>query len=323
MAAFFPSTDRERRACRRAASLLLLYAAALLASLAAASWVTRRRQPVVVPKIVGLPLEEARSQLSGKGLRLKVDRSQHDERIPKDAVATQFPVANHYLQRGQTVHVALSKGPPQVAVPDLVGLSLRRSRVLLTQQRLRLGQTAELPHDAPRETVLAQVPPAGSTVEVYRPVNLLVSAGRRDPEYLLPDFRKRPLQDAMARLRPAEILVGRIVTEVHDDLPAGTVLDQAPPPGSTVRPGDRITLTVSARSLDGDQEARLARIRYHVPPGITRRVRIELLDQTGTRTLHNRMESGDAVVEIEFQATGRATAQVYLNNEFAEEIPVD
>jgi hypothetical protein len=84
-----------------------------------------------------------------------------------------------------------------------------------------------------------------------------------------------------------------------------------------------VSLTISAKSSDAVRQARWAVLRFEMPMGPPKRLRIDVLDGSGTRTLYNAMEESGRLVETGVSVSGKATAQVYLNNEFAKEIEIE
>jgi hypothetical protein len=153
-------------------------------------------------------------------------------------------------------------------------------------------------------------------------VNLLVSAGPLDPSYLMPDLANQPLEKAFKILRPAGITIEKIKSEVHDDLDSETVLSQLPPAGSRIEPKDGVSFVVSAKSSENGKP-RYAKVVFDMPEGNPRRLQIDIFDGSGTRTLYNKMESPKDHVELGVSVTGKASAQIYLNQEFVKEIPVE
>lgn len=70
------------------------------------------------------------------------------------------------------------------------------------------------------------------------------SAANSGPAVALPDLAGQSLQDAIAIIE--ESGASYIVVYVREgDVPAGQVIDQEPPPGAAVGPGDLVTLKVS------------------------------------------------------------------------------
>jgi hypothetical protein len=68
---------------------------------------------------------------------------------------------------------------------------------------------------------------------------------------------------------------------------------------------------------------RYAKIAFDMPEGNPRRLQIDIFDGSGTRTIYNKMESPKDHVELGVSVTGKASAQIYLNQEFEKEIPIE
>ncbi len=320
----YEPTPSEKQLFLRAAKLWLLFFAAAAGALGLALFVTSLTQPVIVPRVTGLDQKDAQKIMRSKGLKSVVADRQWDEHLGEGAVLVQTPGPNAYLKRGDEVRFTVSRGTPLVKIPDLTGQSMRRAQVILTQARLRVGLKSVL--STPgflQDTVLAQVPEPGTSCEASTPVNLLLASGPREPTYIMPYLRNRALTDVVRLFRASDVIVGKIKTEVHDDLESGTILSQSPASGSRLKPKSSVSLTISAKSSDAVRQARWAVLRFEMPMGPPKRLRIDVLDSSGTRTLYNAMEEGGRLVESGVSVSGKATAQVYLNNEFIKELDIE
>jgi|GEM_PF-795999 len=316
-------TGSEIELIQKALKLLGGFTLVALACGGASLFFTHLHQPMIVPKIVGMNESQARGALASKGLALKIVRTQYDDHVPEGLLSEQSPRANSYLKRGQEVGAVLSKGNPKVKIPLVVLLSIREAQILLASNRLRIGREAYVT-DAlePKDTVLAQVPAEGESAGAFGAVDLLISTGPQDPSYLMPNLIQQPLEKAFKLLRPVGLTLQKIKIEVHDDLDSETILSQTPPGGSHIPHSGSAELVVSAKSSE-NLKARFAKIVFDMPEGSTRRLQIDVFDSTGTRTLYNRMQSPLEHVEVEASVTGKASAQVYLNQEFVKEIPIE
>ena len=72
-----------------------------------------------VPGVVGLNIQDATAKLSAAGF--KWNPSYVDSNAPQGQVISQNPAPNSTEAKGTTVALKVSNGPPQVAVPDVVG----------------------------------------------------------------------------------------------------------------------------------------------------------------------------------------------------------
>ncbi len=132
----------------------------------------------------------------------------------------------------------------QVTVPSVMGLAFSDAERRLAAAGLTatLGRERPAP-DAPKNTILAQVPAAGETADRGAEVVLDVSEGVE--RATIPALAGLSRDDAERTLRDVGLVVGD-VTEDPSDTARGIVMATAPPVGYTVPRGSRVALTVSA-----------------------------------------------------------------------------
>ncbi len=318
-----PITPAELELLKRAGSLLGKFTLITLLTGLISMSIMKKHQPMIVPKIIGMDQRQAESALSSKGLVMKINRQQFDERIPAGLISSQIPRANSYVKRGQIVEVVVSKGNPKVKVPSVVGESLAEAQVSLTGIHLKVGHQSLMHSAEPENTVLAQIPEEDELVESATEVDLLISDGMPSMSFLMPDLQHKPLENAFKLLRPAGITIQKITSEVHDDLDSATVLSQDPLPGTHIQAKDGVSFVVSAKSADSGLKARYSKVVFDMPLGNPKRLQIDIFDETGTQTIYNKMESPKDHVEIGVSVTGKAVAEIYLNQQFLEELPIE
>ena len=314
---------KERGLLKSALALLSSFSLVAFVCGALAMHLTELHQPMIVPRIIGMDQAQARQILGSKALKLKITRTQFDEHIPAGLFMIQSPPPNTYVRRGQTVEGILSKGNPKVKIPLVAGLSYEQAQIMLASNHLRVDKESFIDAEDAKDIVLAQTPESDETVESFTGVNLLVSNGPPEPFFLMPDLKNKSLENAFKILRPAGITIQNIKTEVHDDLESETLLDQDPPAGTQLQAKDQVSLTVSAKSSDANLKPRYATLQFDMPDGNPKRLKIDVFDSTGTRTLYNKMESPKDHVELGVTVSGKAAAEIYLNQEFEKEIPID
>jgi serine/threonine-protein kinase len=92
--------------------------------------VSKGPEPVTMPEVVGTDGDTAEKQLADLGL--EVDRSnKFSETVPKGQVISVEPPAGATAYRGDTVQLVVSKGPPLVEVPNVVGKNESAARAAL------------------------------------------------------------------------------------------------------------------------------------------------------------------------------------------------
>lgn len=214
---------------------------------------------VTVPDLSGLAVDEARATLNRSDLYLETVAEKYDGRVPKGHVQSQEPPAGSTIKKNRKVRVSVSLGPLEVTIPDLTGQTLRTARIALQRGRLSVGRvtstyTARVPGDA----VMAQHPPAtgagGAGVaspesvrasDGQAAVDLLVSKGRRDPVYVMPDLTGRRLDEVSDFVRRAGLRMGAVRRQPASGVARGAVVKQYPESGYPVGRQEIISLVVS------------------------------------------------------------------------------
>ena len=137
---------------------------------------------VVVPGVVGDPIEDARAELEDAGLRVTEEQAFSNEEF-EGTVLAQDPQQGAEVQPGTTVALTVSAGPRPVVVPNVIGLPQQRAVAVLQNAGLEGAAGASAPSDTvPAGSVVAQEPPEGTEVPRGSVVGLTISTGP------LPDF---------------------------------------------------------------------------------------------------------------------------------------
>jgi beta-lactam-binding protein with PASTA domain len=128
--------------------------------------ISRGPEPVRLPDVVGKAIDEATRILRDRGFRVSSTQV-FDERVPGGVVMRQEP-RGQAAPRGSTVALTVSKGPPLITVPRVVGMRANMAKRVLERAGFQV-QVLALPGGPNR--VLAQNPPHGS----QRPKNSTVT----------------------------------------------------------------------------------------------------------------------------------------------------
>lgn len=109
---------------------------------------TRHNQNIEVPALSGLQMEEAKSILHSKSLRLEIVDSVYRKDAIPGAIIDQTPDAKSKVKSGRAIYVTVySKMPQQIAVPNLSDYSLRQAQALL----ISMGFTQLVIEEVPSE----------------------------------------------------------------------------------------------------------------------------------------------------------------------------
>jgi serine/threonine-protein kinase len=218
-------------------------------------------QEVRVPEVVGLQEDEAVVRLADAGLR--TETRFRPSAKPTGAVLEQEPTAGTMAPKGSTVVLVVDRGAPQsatVTVPSVTG-----QRVSEAQERLRAAGLESLvfvvPSSEPRGQVISQDPKANENAERGSEVRLNVSAGSATTtpatttttpttpstttaeEAVVPDVVSLTESEARQQLTAAGLRAS--VVRVPSQEPAGTVVAQAKPSGTTLPRNSSVQINVS------------------------------------------------------------------------------
>jgi serine/threonine-protein kinase len=217
----------------------------LLAAAGAAAWFAYTKiqdqlnnsKPVAVPNVVPLQESLAIQKITNANLTPNVIRD-YDENVKKGLVISQNPNAGARVVKNSTVDIHVSRGPPPVTVPNVIGKS--RDDAVATLSDAGLEPKVFTVHSSrPPNTVTGQDPAGGKKVTKGARVRINVSSGPQPVS--VPYVVGISFDQASAQLQSAGFAVAR--KNVDSDQPRNTVIDQNPT--GSAAPGATITLSVS------------------------------------------------------------------------------
>jgi len=204
-------------------------------------------QTALIPKVAGLPQGKAEALLRAAGF-VPIATQQPSKRFAAGTVIGTSPPEAVEAQKGATVVLYVSSGPPvegAVGVPAVVGSSETAAQEAL----LAAGLTPKVVGNRetstyPPGTVLVQSPAAGSKLAKGGTVSLIVAAPRR--QLAVPNVVGKQEAQAAAELGAAGFKVAVRQEPVSERKEVGEVLEQLPPAGQQLRPGETVTIVVGS-----------------------------------------------------------------------------
>lgn len=197
-----------------------------------------------VPDLIGLDLEGAAARAEEAGLALGAVDSMYHPSASTGSILGQSPLPGQLALPGATVELAISLGPEHRAVPDMIGQHERRARILLGANGFSVTVDS-VENEEPAGEVVAMEPEAGTGVNLPFEVRLVISLG--------PPTVEMPLLLGQSEEEAALLLdsLGLFLTEIELDPLVGTesgvVIEQDPPPASTVEVGSDVRLVIGDR----------------------------------------------------------------------------
>ena len=168
------------------------------------------------------------------------------QRYERGKIIFQDPPANSKVKINTETRIVLSAGKEKVVVPELLGKNLQTIRPILEDAGLREGKISHV--HTPKYSagkIIGQYPLPDEEVGRDTPVSLLVSQGRDEEKYLMPDLIGRRADPVIARLESLGFRVGDTRRAVYQRLEPGIIIGQNPAQGYPISKRSLITLEVS------------------------------------------------------------------------------
>lgn len=276
-AAYFVTRDDDKRA-ETTAPVTTIVTTLTQTTTPTTTATTAPRARVTLANLLGIPVETAQKRLVRDGLNSQL--RDVDSSKPKGIVAGQAPGPGTQLAKGETVRLDVSKGPPAVVVPQVVGLDQQRAVETLEARGLD-ANTVLVSSGQPKGKVVAQNPRGGEQLARGETVRLNISNGPAQTttatrpttattaptttasattapstttpttsttattpaRVQVPDVTGLKLRQARTRIRNAGLITE--VTYVPNQQPEGTVVAQSPKPGQTRTRGDHVLINIS------------------------------------------------------------------------------
>ncbi len=230
--------EDDRRGRRWWLWLLILLA---LAAIAFGAYALLKPQEVAVPNVIGRTSATAAQILQNQGFEVQIDPAVNAD-VEKDRVFAQNPGAGDTADEGSTVHLRVSSGPGQAAVPSVTGLPRAEAEQQLTNAGMKSKVEQQFSDTVKKGVVISTSPQVGTLVERGTTVTLTVSKGKE--QVAVPDVGGETEDNARSAIESAGLRVGKVTEEESDEDP-GTVIDQSPAAGKQVAKGATVDLTVA------------------------------------------------------------------------------
>jgi serine/threonine-protein kinase len=196
-----------------------------------------RQEEVRTPDLTSQDIVNVIDTVAQQGLQLKVDRREPHPTLPRDAIISQSPLPGAGIKKGRQVHVVVSQGPSDSQAPKLVGENFRKADIMVRQAGFSPGTISRVSSNlVERDIVIAQEPEPGSLLERGGIISMLISTGKKVPQYVMPALTGKKAEEAL-KIVDRMGLQRRVITRPPGDKETGTdrvVIHQKPAAGSPV-----------------------------------------------------------------------------------------
>jgi len=225
------------------------------------------------PSIVGLSLYDSRQALEKEGLSLIVVGERYSEMMEKSYILSQKPSPSQVIKKDQLIEVIVSSGPEDRILPDLSNSTIRQTELILSRLGLHIGEIARIHSDEmPKDRVIAQNPPPNNKLKVGKAVNLLVSYGPWQENFLMPRLVGLNLDKVRTALLRLGMGIGAVEYIFNTDIPPGTIITQNPPTGSVIAREADISLQVTRGITYGQEDSIITdttKVKDNAPQSLT------------------------------------------------------
>jgi serine/threonine-protein kinase len=201
---------------------------------------------VKVPNVTGLMFDEATQRLAQAGFKAEQGEARFTASAPKMTVLEQSPPPGTREGIGGTITLVVSNGQRTATVPTLTGMTRIEAQVLLEKDGFDLGDVGEANSNAPRGTVVATRPAAGTQVSVPSSISLVLSRGEAAASLQMPNLMGRDVGAARVLLNQLGVRDVQVIDEPSGAGAPGTIVGQSPVPNATILPGASVQIRVAA-----------------------------------------------------------------------------
>ncbi|MGE5474866.1 MAG: Stk1 family PASTA domain-containing Ser/Thr kinase [Ignavibacteriales bacterium] len=282
---------------------------------------------IKAPNIVGMQVEEAKELLKQNNITIKETERRYDDKLAKDAIISQDPIADMEMKSPGEIRVVVSEGQETVNVPDLTGMSYREAQNELQKYGLLIRIIYEPNAEIPQNYVIRQTPAANSPFAKNSEVQVFVSDGAENAKIKVPNLIGMSETDARQLIRDSRLTLGDVSYTKDSSQSDGVVLFQSISPDTEVTNLTKVSITVNSLNANSNVGGSTQYISIDVSEkGLNRTfmLRVEIEGVNGRKIVVNEMHSRDEKqVVVPIKGAGNSVVRVYIDDKLDSEMVVD
>ncbi len=196
---------------------------------------------IKVPDLKFKTEAEAKNQLEKLGLKTSV-KYETTGNVKAGLVISQTPEIGTTASSGDTINLIISKGDIAFEMPDVTDMSESEAKKLLLEKGLSVNIEYEYSNDYIGKVIKQDIAVGKS---VYSGNSVTITIGTEELLITVPDVSNISESKAFETLKSQGFRVGNSNLNYSDTVPAGNVINQTPPAGSSQKKGTSIVLTIS------------------------------------------------------------------------------
>lgn len=249
----FLSFVKSRIFWRHTLIVIVLTIVLLWVSLRLLNVYTRHGSYITVPDFKGVSIGTLEDFADDHDLEYIINDSLYDYSMTKGTVAMQDPMPGTRVKKNRKVYLTVvALKPEQIAMPNLVDLTMRQASSMLETFGLRTGSLTYVP-DIAHNAVLRQKYKgadikAGTMIEKGSRIDLILGKDADNTSTGVPNLFGKSQSEAMELLQKASLNIGNEIFLDGNDISKARVYKQKPGENASIQYGG--TVDIWYRSVD-------------------------------------------------------------------------
>ena len=301
---------------------ILIFTAILIAGLLT-GWFGLTGKDVDVPNFIGLKASDV-IESSDYKFNFKKDYA-YDASKPEDIIIDQDPRAGtKKIKENSQITLVVNSSGASVTVPNVKGKTEDVAKSTLKDAGFLFEVLYAEDSETAKGVVIGTDPEPGKEVAAGSTVKVFVSKGPAEKNVVIPNIVGKSLNDAITELANKNLKVSEEITKEKSDKEKDIVIRTSPLPGTEVKEGSSVKLTVSS----GEALQKTVSVYVDLPQDVTREVSLKVyidgvLDSskkiipsyTGTYTVTVKGGSGKKTLVVNLDDQKYRTYEIDFDNE--------
>lgn len=203
-------------------------------------------EEINAPDMIGRNLNEAYSLASKNGFFLKKVTGNYSRNFKPLTVIDQIPEPGVKIKLKSFVKIFITPEMTEVIVPDLSGYRLEESKKLIKESELVKRHVSYISSEiVPSNFIISQSLEAGSKVPINSEIDILVSKGKREKSFIMPDIIGKKAGKVLTFFERLGLRIENITKVAYPGLDSDIIIRQKPAPGFKISSKNRISIQVS------------------------------------------------------------------------------
>ncbi len=201
---------------------------------------------IKAPDLIGKSIKDASRIAQNNGFFLKKIAGNYSKNYKPLTVIEQIPEPGVYIKRSSNLKIFITSELIEVIVPDLAGYTREESKKLIKESELKKRYVSYVHSDrVPQDFIISQSLKPGSHVAINSNMDILVSKGKRNSEFIMPDIIGKNAERILSYFEVIGLKIEKITKVAYPGLRPNIIIWQNPAQGFKISSKNRISIQVS------------------------------------------------------------------------------